>query len=1004
MNSMWVQRHMDNTFRNCKENTLEVAPAAFPSLPIDQPRPDSPRSPSPPRFWRRKPDPDDWTSTSSRSPPSPCNPRRKRRSPPPRQAREPSPLKNRSPPPSTTRQNAPCVLRKQKAQKTNEIGLSFAPSLLRDPNEVHIVNKITWNTIDFWYALPPVDLRTTGRAIQGEHDRLQQEGTLQQRACRPKMDSMRQFTTLEELVAQRKTLQTKLQLLKYKTAKLLNPKKPSTLPPAFGFMRLQFEEQRLRENNRRLALDVNDLLERAKIKQLASIIPLYVPLKGAFASTPADRTGRAAVGDQGLRQNALAEPTRKIKAQSRRTHKAGPSNDSLDWPVPEDVAEFGGSDATDWDTPDDDSTDPDLPERNLPERKSIELREVSASVWNRKPTPPPSQSYTSSKAADTEASGPQQAPLIPQTSKRKAEASSSHKPLLKEHMAKFSLASKEDEPLPEELQGPLPKRYLSYWEYREGEENAASIWPLVQSVTISTGSLLLNSGVQFFDLPGDGDLNQIRKAVINEYRRQADFEPVVADPCRYSTNEGADDYLRRAVQQHGSANTALRYLTIPIDELVSLIDALDEEPFLTLNTKTSSTTHKKRKAIVEQARRSYGKHQVNEIKAHLPLTCKDVAVHTASATKYLELLGDIGGRCERIKEKYEIDKGFTRVRKDLQERILGLFSTLTSLFHGSIRDRTPKPWLHYDMSVSSKLRGVESSWSGSVVAHQTFTHMIRERGISTNRSLAAGRNLNKEILVTSMDHVERREQKAVRMGDIICTLIDAPVQDLFKDLQKRFDRTPVDPDLKRTANDAPHRTIVRISVQHGNLVRDLEASAVKTAKDYTIEETLCSPVARNMASAYAAVSSMQGRGINAHRHTNLFKRVRSLVDSMPQRMVDQVNRHWKHLCERFVELAEEHLTRLTEIMEELLENEPDPSSEHAQAVQDDDDISIKSEEDDDACGYAPLYNDASVKPEDDNDDFYGGYPHSKTQPGAKRVSKDAVHRPAKRAKDSSDLW
>lgn len=269
------------------------------------------------------------------------------------------------------------------------------------------------------------------------------------------------------------------------------------------------------------------------------------------------------------------------------------------------------------------------------------------------------------------------------------------------------------------------------------------------------------------------------------------------------------------------------------------------------------------------------------------------------------------------------------------------------------------------------------------------------------------------------------------MGDIICTLIDAPVQDLFKDLQKRFDRTPVDPDLKRTANDAPHRTIVRISVQHGNLVRDLEASAVKTAKDYTIEETLCSPVARNMASAYAAVSSMQGRGINAHRHTNLFKRVRSLVDSMPQRMVDQVNRHWKHLCERFVELAEEHLTRLTEIMEELLENEPDPSSEHAQvrdllndqppvfsaalrdlqhrfpdtqAVQDDDDISIKSEEDDDACGYAPLYNDASVKPEDDNDDFYGGYPHSKTQPGAKRVSKDAVHRPAKRAKDSSDLW
>lgn len=58
-------------------------------------------------------------------------------------------------------------------------------------------------------------------------------------------------------------------------------------------------------------------------------------------------------------------------------------------------------------------------------------------------------------------------------------------------------------------------------------------------------------------ITGDGDLNQIRKAVINEYRRQADFELIVADSCRYSTSEDAEDYLRRAVQQHGSANTVL---------------------------------------------------------------------------------------------------------------------------------------------------------------------------------------------------------------------------------------------------------------------------------------------------------------------------------------------------------------------------------------------------------------------------------------------------------------
>lgn len=54
---------------------------------------------------------------------------------------------------------------------------------------------------------------------------------------------------------------------------------------------------------------------------------------------------------------------------------------------------------------------------------------------------------------------------------------------------------------------------------------------------------------------------------------------------------------------------------------------------------------------MEQARRSYGKHQVNEIKAHLPLTCKDVAVHTASATKYLELV-----RCDSSDESEDSDK------------------------------------------------------------------------------------------------------------------------------------------------------------------------------------------------------------------------------------------------------------------------------------------------------------------------------------------------------------
>jgi len=132
-----------------------------------------------------------------------------------------------------------------------------------------------------------------------------------------------------------------------------------------------------------------------------------------------------------------------------------------------------------------------------------------------------------------------------------------------------------------------------------------------------------------------------------------------------------------------------------------------------------------------------------------------------------------------------------------------------------------------------------------------------------------------------------------------------------------------------------------------------------------------------------------------------------------------------------VEQVEERLVRLTEIMEELLENEPHPNSKHAKvrnvrddhlsgfsaslrdlqhefpdtrAVQDDDDISIKSEEDDDASVYSPLYDDASVKSEDNDDPFWIGSFLSENQQGEKRAQIDAMPHPAKRAKSASDFW
>lgn len=50
--------------------------------------------------------------------------------------------------------------------------------------------------------------------------------------------------------------------------------------------------------------------------------------------------------------------------------------------------------------------------------------------------------------------------------------------------------------------GNLVQRDITDEVLRKNREDVTKIWPLVHAVTISTGSVLLNSGIEFFDLPG----------------------------------------------------------------------------------------------------------------------------------------------------------------------------------------------------------------------------------------------------------------------------------------------------------------------------------------------------------------------------------------------------------------------------------------------------------------------------------------------------------------------
>ncbi|KAF3041871.1 hypothetical protein E8E12_002658 [Didymella heteroderae] len=1043
MSPYWVEWHKENTFKNCETSSLELAPVAFPSLPIDQPRPV--------KDVRSRVDTVDFIRQQERKES--------------RLVRD-TPLKARDPSRSVRcHPEASHARGTKKAHESNESGLIFEPSPLRDPGEINIVSKEKWQTLELWYALPPFDLRKARSAIQVERKRLTAEGTLQVRAFLPKKDSTCEFTTLEKLVAQRKLLETKLQMLKYKGAKLLNPDKPSKLPRALSGIRLSFEEQRIRSINQRLALEVNQLLEHAKYKHHFSSIP-----SKRVTMATSDQESWLSVDQDAVRSlmpTIVNNLRRKIEAAigKRRTHH--PEIDGL----------------------------------------MQALREAEIA--------PPVQFFKVALSGD-QGIGKSSLLIALLDGRRIIEVSLGRKActqfaaIIKLLPGASTNTKKSNITVNFRAENEIIDMIT---EHLRRYADVYSRSTLHRSMREEANGIVADD-VTEAELSGDGDLNQIRKAVINEFRCHADFELVVADPCHYPTSEGADDYLRRAVQQHGSINTVLvlnkidRVLHIPIDEMVNLIDAIDEEPFLTLSLKVSAATRKKQNSIMQGVRIAYSKYQVDDIKAHLPRACRDVTVYAASANLYLEQLredsfddsdderrqrteletgiialqnlllslaakpnytslyshvfnqiGDIQSRCERILEKYEDDKSFAVVRKDLQNRVPGLISNITDLYQCSIQKHVSIPWSDCDMSVLIGLRTVEKSWSGRTVAHQTFTHMVRERGIPTSRSVAAGRNLHKGISETYKEHVKNWGQLAMQTGDLVCTLIDAPIQELFKDLQRKFDQTPVDPDLKRTANDALQKTIVRVALQHGNLIRDLAMSTMAIAKDYSIEETLYSPVARRMVPAYVNVSSMQGRkGIIAKRHAELFRRVHGVVNSIPMRIVEQESRKWTQLCKQFVEMVEGHLTRVTEIMEELLENEPSPSSKHARVrdvlddhlsefsasfrdlqqmfpnsdvAEDGDDVPVKFEEDDDACGLAFLDDGVSNESEDNNDsvesesDDEFGRPVQglKTKPTVKTTHEDRLHspvegegedkgmrwsrtkhRPAKRARGRTTCW
>ncbi|KAJ4337685.1 hypothetical protein N0V95_008266 [Ascochyta clinopodiicola] len=199
-------------------------------------------------------------------------------------------------------------------------------------------------------------------------------------------------------------------------------------------------------------------------------------------------------------------------------------------------------------------------------------------------------------------------------------------------------------------------------------DHAARMWPLVKAVTISTGSVLLRNGIQLMDLPGYGDLNQTRTAVVNEYRRLANFEIVVAKSDRYLSKTDEDRFLNRAVRHHEAKNVFLvlnkadvsgflvfllhnahiqqSCLETPQHQVIHMLESEVEEPFATiyqhlsdlrgLTGENRSIIQKYRRYLIREAQMADGQRECNKIKRKMQR--KGVQVFPISAARYFEWL------------------------------------------------------------------------------------------------------------------------------------------------------------------------------------------------------------------------------------------------------------------------------------------------------------------------------------------------------------------------------
>ncbi|KAF2996845.1 hypothetical protein E8E13_003719 [Curvularia kusanoi] len=450
------------------------------------------------------------------------------------------------------------------------------------------------------------------------------------------------------------------------------------------------------------------------------------------------------------------------------------------------------------------------------------------------------------------------------------------------------------------------------------QEELDRVWPLVKSVHLQTGHTLLENNVGILDLPGYGDDNHIRTALIDRFREMAHFEIVVAPTSRVVSSVVQDRYLNRSIRRLGADNTLL--VTNKSDQLCTgirnHINRIADDPFPQIKqnltdaeeiskggTEDKAFVRAYKDYLFKEARDAYIQREANIVR--LSMQDKGVDILSISASEYqlclgnedddedekpkltphatglpqlrrylfhlpaqtnfrtlhhhvFETLPDIAGHIQRILEKFEDDDRYAQMRENLHERLPFLRTSLEDLATSLPHEHAIGPFLEPEVKacINSGLSQFVQSLSSPALYYATFSKMLRENGIPTNGK-GLGKNLNNEILQTMIEHVNNWHSLMQQETDGIAMNLDKPLQDILPKLKNDIQAYNGNFELKNRAGELLDTTIRRILMAYGKLVGLLTSKLRDIYLLYSTEVNVQCPVALEMKDVYQQIIKAQ---------------------------------------------------------------------------------------------------------------------------------------------------